>query len=407
MPLPERRLPTAVLLALAIGIGAFALSCLVERPLGHGFSFGLTYQQMSVDPLAFEGLFPHRVLLPLLANLLSLSGPSFHYAAHGSAALLLVLVALTAQRLGTNLLDTALLTLACALGGATQLYKSHVGYPDSLSFVLLLAAVLAVRHGPLAWGLLLLGAFAHEQVLFFAPFLVWLRCRVAGARPRGELGPLLAVVAVYALFRLAIHHDDGKAVAPHYYFGNGYFPLGFVGVLYLAMVQVVLVFGLQLPALTYAYRAGLQTPRAAQPHWQRPALWLYVAAIVGIYAVAHDFNRFVNFLFLPLLFGWRELLRRPGGRLLLVASLLAQVVVTRFVVMPVVQVFFAPMAECGCLTGVPSELQKLVTYVLPRVWPHVAGAAVLLGLLLAGGGWLARRQNRPAGAFEARGEALR
>lgn len=407
MPSPERRLPTAALLALAIGVGAFALSCLVERPLGHGFSFGLTYQQMSVEPLAFEGLFPHRVLLPLLANLLGLSGPSFHYAAHGSAALLLVLVAFTAQRLGTNLLDTALLTVACALGGATQLYKSHVGYPDSLSFSLLLAAGLAIRHGPLAWGLLLLGAFAHEQVLFFAPCLWWLRCRLAGTPARGELGPLLAILAVYAAFRFAIHHDAGNAVAPHYYFGNGYFPLGFVGVLYLAMVQVVLVFGLQLPALTFAYRTGLAAPRAARPHWQRPALWLYVAAIVGIYAVAHDFNRFVNFLFLPLLLAWRELLRRPGGRLLLVAALLVQVVVTRHLLMPVVQAFFAPMAECGCLTGVPSELQKLVTYVLPRVWPYVAGAALLLVALLAGGAWLARRQNRPAGASDLGGETLR
>jgi hypothetical protein len=390
----ERRPLQILLFALLAGPAAWALSCLVERPLGHGFSFGLTYQQMSNAPFALGGLFPHRILLPLLGNLTGLSGPDFYLAAHASAVLLLVLVAFAAVRFGAGWLDASLLTLACALGGATQLYKSHVGYPDSLSFALLLGAMLTVRTAVWPWVLMLLGALAHEQTLFFAPCLVWLRLALGGSTLRREALPALAIVVLYAGFRWWIHGDAKDDLEPQYYFNNGYFPLGFVGVLYLAMVQVVLVFGIQLIALPFAHRMGVQAPAAPtdRPNWQRPALWLYLLAILAIYAVAHDFNRFVNFLFLPLLVAWRELLRRPYGRAVLVSAMVVQIAVTKFAVMPIVQTFFAPMAECGCLTGVPKELQKLVTFVLPRVWPYVAGAALLLAGLLAAGVALARRE---------------
>ena len=400
-PLTPSRLSADVVLAIALGLGAFWVSCLVEAPGTQGFSFGLTYQQMSEAPYAWRGLFPHRILLPAIADALGLGGERFYLAAHGSAALLLMLVAWTARRLGAGVPDAALLTFACGLGGATQLYKSHVGYPDSLSFVMLLAAVLSVRNGPALWTFTLLGAFAHEQVLFFAPFLFFLRRRLTTADWRGDAVAIAGTIAVYGVFRGYVHAHAADDIPPGYYFGNGYFPLGFLGVLYLALVQIVLVFGVQLVALPFAFRRGVAAPPAngdADRRWQRQALLLYLLAILGIYLVAHDFNRFVNFLFLPLLVAWRELLRQPRGRVLLLAALALQVVVSRHVVMAVAQRFYAPMVACNCLTGVPRDLQKLTTVVLPQVWPWVSGAAMVLVALLAWGWWLARDRDRSLSA---------
>ncbi len=396
-PVRPSRLVADACCALLIGAIVFWLSCLVEAPGSNGFSFGLTYQQMSEAPFAWRGLFPHRVLLPAIAHGLGLDGARFHLAAHGCALLLLVLVFWAARRHRCDLVDSTLLTLACGLGGATQLYKSHVGYPDSLSFVLLLAAALSVRNGAALWGFTLLGALAHEQGLFFVPFLLWLRRALAGADWRRETVAAATVIVAYGAFRWYVQRHAADEIPPSYYFDNGYFPLGFLGVLYLALVQVVLVFGVQLVALPFAYRHGVANPAAligGERSWQRPALLLHLLAILGIYLVAHDFNRFVNFLFLPLLWSWRELLRRDGGRWLLLGALLLQVIVSRHVVMPVAQQFYAPMVACNCLTGVPRDLQKLITHVLPQVWPWVLGAALLLIGLLAWGWRLGRDRQQ-------------
>lgn len=395
-PVRPSRLVADACCALLIAAAVFWLSCLVETPGTNGFSFGLTYQKMSVAPFEWRDLFPHRILLPAFAHLLGLDGARFYLAAHGSAALLLAMVFWAARRLGCDLVDSALLTLACGLGGATQLYKSHVGYPDSLSFVMLLAAALSVRNGAALWIFTLFGALAHEQVLFFVPVLLWLRRALAGADWRRDGAAAAAVVVAYGAFRWYVHDHAADDIPPSYYFGNGYFPLGFLGVLYLALVQVVLVFGVQLVALPFAYRHGAANPPAmvgGERRWQRPALLLYLLAILGIYLVAHDFNRFVNFLFLPLLWSWRELLRRGGGRGLLLAALVLQVLVSRYAVMPVAQHFYAPMVACNCLTGVPRDLQKLTTVVLPQVWPWVLAAALLLIALMAWGWRLGRDRN--------------
>lgn len=365
------------------GALAFWLSCLDQPPLDRGFSFGLTYQQMSSTPWDWHGLFPHRILLPLLAHWLQLDGERFYLAAHGSAVALLMAIAFVALRLRAKPWQALLLTVAAAVGGATQLYKSHVGYPDSLSFLLLLLALWQVRRPILPWLLLTLAAFTHEQVLFFLPCVLCLRHHLAARTLRHDWPALLVLGTVYGGFRIGIHLAATAELPPQYYFSNGYFPLGFLGVLYLAMVQTLLVFGSQLPALAY---------RARQANaWQRRALWLYLLAILGIYAMAHDFNRFVNFLFLPLLLAWLPTLNQQHGGWLLLAAIVAQVFTNHWLIMPVTQALYAPMAECNCLTGVPSELQKLVTFVLPRVWPQVAVSGLCLLLLLGLGYWLGAR----------------
>jgi hypothetical protein len=370
----------------------FAASCLVQTPFTQGFSFGLTYQAMAEQPFAWQGLFPHRVLLPLLAHATGLTGPHFHLAAHGTALLFLILVHIAARRFGAGPLDALLATAVAGFGGAVQLYKSHVGYPDALSFAGLLGAVLLLRHPMLCWLVTLLSAFAHEQAFFFAPLLWWLRCHHTGAPWHRDLPWLAGIAVAYGAFRWYVAaHTTPAAIAPGYYFGNGYFPLGFLGVLYLATVQVVLVFGPFVPLLGWLGA----TRRAA---WERTAVWLLLAGIVGIYGVAHDFNRFVNFLFLPLLVACVRWTTDGRRRLVLVAMVALQALSSHLVLMPITERFYLPMAECQCLTGEPAKLPLLVTYVLPRVWPWVAGAVVLLAALLALGVHLARRGVQPVSA---------
>src|SRR5262245_17047308 len=289
--------------ALAAAAATWWLSCIAEQPKTAPTSFGVTFAEMAEHPFGVVvngvrtcgGQFPHRVLLPLLAHLLGLTGDRFHLAAHGTAVLLLVAVYWCARRVGALRLDSLLVTAAVAFGGATQTYKSHVGYPDSLSFTLLLLAAMAVRSGPWFWLLNLLGAFAHEQVFFFVPLLLLLRRKLAAADWRADALGLLVMAGTYGLFRLWLGAHVSGAIAPGSYFGNGYFPLGFLGVIYLATVWCVLMFGTMLPVLAWAFVHR----RAA---WEAWALALLVAGITGIYAVAHDFNRFVNFLFLAVLF---------------------------------------------------------------------------------------------------------
>jgi hypothetical protein len=379
--------------ALAAGAATWFLSCVAEWPKTAPFSFGQTFAAMADHPLGvvangvrtFEGLFPHRVLLPLLANLLGLTGDRFHLAAHGTAVLLLVAVHWCARRLGAGHVDALLVTAAVAFGGATQTYKSHVGYPDSLSFTLLLLAAMAVRSGPWFWSLNLLSAFAHEQVFFFVPLLLLLRRKLAAADWRGDALGLGVMAGVYGLFRLWIGAHASGAMAPGSYFGNGYFPLGFLGVMYFALVWCVLMFGTMLPVLAWA----VLHRRAA---WEPWALALLVAGITGIYAVAHDFNRFVNFLFLAVLIASLRWLSSGASRRVFVALLLAQLAVTRFAMMPVVVHFFAVMERCGCrLGGAEAELQKLITCVLPQTWPEGATFFALSAALLFAGRFLPPR----------------
>src|SRR5580765_5147231 len=186
--------------ALAAAAATWLLSCIAEEPGKVPFSFGATFAAMAEHPLGvvdngvrtFGGLFPHRVLFPLLAHLL-----------------------------GARHVDALLVTAAVAFGGATQTYKSHVGYPDSLSFTLLLLAAMAVRSGPGFWSLNLLGAFAHEQVFFFVPLLLLLRRKLAAADWRGDALGVGVMAGVYGLFRLWLGWHAKGAMEPGSYFGNG------------------------------------------------------------------------------------------------------------------------------------------------------------------------------------------
>lgn len=380
--------------AVVVAALVFAASCLIERPARQSLSFGATYEAMAAHPFAFAGWFPHRVLLPAIAHVLELTGDRFYLASHGTAVLLLVVAHFAARRFGCRFVDAMLVTTALGFSGAVQTYKSHVGYPDSLNFTFLLASLLALRHTVWFWAFQALSLFTHEQSLFFVPFLLLVRRHRADARLWRDLSWLAAIGMVYAAFRVWVMTMAPQGVKPDYYFGNGYFPLGFLGVLYLAMMWAVLSFGPTLPLLGWLWVRR-------QADWERSALLLLVAGIVGIYAVAHDFNRFVNFLFLPLLGAQVRLLRERNGRYVLLGMITAQVLVWLEIQPRVTQMMFKVIGESGCLTGKPADLALLVTWVLPRTWPAVLLCALALVALLGAGAWLGRRARMTTGSLHA------
>jgi hypothetical protein len=372
----------AVLVAAAV----FWMSCWVEAPAHHAVSFGDTYRKMADHPFAFAEMFPHRPLLPMLANLLGLVGDQFWKAAEGTAVLLLVVVHVAARRWGAAFLDAVLVTAAAGLGGATQLYKSQVGYPDSLTFTFLLGSVVAIRSAGLCWSLQFVSLFAHEQAMFFWPLLLLLRRRCAGASLLRDVPWLLGTAVLYGAFRVWLAGRAPAGITPGFYFGNGYFPLGFLGVLYLSMIQAVLVFGPTLPLLGW----GWERRRA---DWERTAMLLLLAGIVGIYLLAHDFDRFVNFLFLPLLVAQVRFLRDMRSRAILLGMLAAQAFVTRYVLLDVAKALAEPVIACGAAVGDPARLYLLITCALPRIWPAVLLFAVLLVLLVGAGAVAARART--------------
>jgi len=374
--------------AAVVAAAVFYVSCLVEAPGRAGFSFGATYQRMAEDPFAFRYEFPHRPLLPLLAHVLGLTGTRFWIASQGTSVLLLVVAHVAARQFGARFVDAVLVTAAVGLSGVTQLYKSHVGYPDSLTCTFLLASVLLHRHTAWCWGLQALSVFAHEQAFFFWPFLLMVRRHRAGVPLRRDLPAMLAIAAVYAAFRVWLAQRAPEGITPGFYFGNGYFPLGFLGVLYLAMMQAVLSFGPTLPLLGWLWAR----PRE---EWERRALLLLAAGIVGIYMIAHDFNRFVNFLFLPLLGAEVRFLRQCGARPVLAGMLVVQVLVTLYVATPVSRAVAEHVMACGAI-GAPANLRLLMTCVLPRVWPTVLLFVVILVALLGAGAVWARRTGSEA-----------
>src|SRR5688572_28142396 len=140
---------------------------------GHGERFVV----MVEAPLDFAGMFPQRILWPLLAHAagwLGLGPVAFSQVCNG--ALLAVVFWFCRQRRASRL-AAGVVTAAVAVSGAVLVYKPMTCLSDSLVLSLLLLAVHFVARPYAFWGIVLLASLGHEMVFFFAPWLVWLRCR--------------------------------------------------------------------------------------------------------------------------------------------------------------------------------------------------------------------------------------
>lgn len=388
-------------LSLLVGIALFLLTNLVEPAVPATLNFGSDYAQMAQNLTGFVGSFPHRILAPLLARgadeMAHWFGGAVAYwqFAHACTVLFLATLFAGAHLLGAKLWQALLLATVIGFTGAVQLYKGHVGYPEPITFALLLGSVLAVRRPGLFWSLQFLNVMHHEQILFFWPWLCWWR-QQHGARWRDDAIGALVVLGLYAGWR---YYTGAHAQAPllltlDHYLGLKYFPVGTLGLAALNLTGTFIFFG-ALPVVV-VWHAGVGG-------WRRVGLplLLFLLGQHAMFGVAHDVYRFTCFLFLPLLFAGLELMSRRGGALVL--SALAAVSVGAMVWQ---RTTFETIA-IRVLTdvdgnGVPFVRPDIVGDIVPKVipalpWTFAAYAAATV-LTVVTGLWWARRTRANATA---------
>lgn len=389
LPRPVTRLFAAIapgLLPFLVGAGVYVLSGIVEPAHPWPAKYARTYVEMSNAPLAFEGPMPERLLGPLLAWLVGLSGDGWVRFTELCAVLLLGLTCLWCRRRGAAWPDAVLVTAAVGCTGMVQVYKAQPGFTDTLIAALLVGNLLAVRRAWAFWGLHLLNLLNHGLALFFVPWLLWLRRTFAGARWRVDLAGAAATTLLYALFRsqatAGAPAPGGHQLSVAHYWQQLRMLVGpLLPWLYvLAAVHCLIVFG----------------PLLALPAWHaraRPAdrpgsgLLLVLAAIGGILLMAHDAFRFANFAFLPLLLASVRFLGTARSRAVYAVLLAGAVVSFELLHREVLPHFWNVALQCDALR----DRAALVTCVLPRTWPILLAFASAAAALVWLGRWLHRR----------------
>lgn len=391
------------LFALVVGALVYLGSELLVPPGTQCFSFGLDYQILSADPFAFGGQLPHRMLGPLLAWLLGLGGAQFPQFMRLCGVLLLATAFWFTAR-DRGYLDGLLVACAIAVSGAVQTYKTVVGFPDQLSFALLLLALAAVRTQLLFWALGLLSLLNHEMWFFFVPWLLWQR-RLAGMPFRRDVLGLAIVGALYAGFRVWVGaHVPQATLDANWYAGKSLFPLGTLWLWLLSLMYWVIDFG---PLLAVVAFGAWATPRRGHAI----GLALFCFGILSIYAVVYvyDFFRFGSALCVPLVLASARLLDAKSGRAIFAVLIVLTAVSFALWHPAASQLAGRPQGyvqvcdidritiETCALPDGTVDVTRLFTGVVPRIWLLLSGLALELAVLIALGYWLARRSLKTAG----------
>lgn len=400
-----RQLVAFWMLALLVGGGVFWLTCLTEPALHATLNFGTEYGQMASDPFGLIGKFPHRILSPLVANLLGLGGDRYWLFAHGCTVLLIAMWFAAARLLGARWWQALLLTLVLGFTGAVQLFKGHVGYPDPVTFLLLTATIVAVDRPRLFWLLQFCSVMHHEQILFFWPWLLYWRHQTArrtqfpreGAatvRWRDDLigGAIVAGLYVAWRYYVGLHARDQVLTMQHYS-ALDYFPVGTVGLVALNLLSTYIWFGL-LPLLVawHGFRDG----------WRRAGIGilLFIACQHAVFGVAHDVYRFTCFLFVPVLFAGLRLLRQRFGALILLLIGGASGAAIKLQAPVFVEIGTAVLVEQtpNGLAVRADPVHTIVPEVIPAYWGTFAAYGVcLIATLWLGWFWARRsRQQEPS-----------
>lgn len=365
--------------SLLVGVAVFFATCLVEPAEHHTLNFGTEYGAMAVAPFDLIGTFPHRILGPLVANVLGLAGERYWLFAHGCTTALIAMVFAAAVLLGARWWQALLLTAVIAFTGTVQIYKGHVGYPDPITWSLMLATMLAARRPVWFWSLQLLNVMNHEQILFFWPWLLWWRHREDWREGRRWLPDLIgggAVVAGYVAWRYHVSANaPGLSLTFEHYSALDYFPVGTLGLAALNVVSTYIWFGV-LPVIV-AWHAFVEG-------WRRVGfgLLLYLVLLHAVFGVAHDVYRFTCFLFVPVLLAGLRLLREPRGAIVLAAAGVATVVA--FFAQR--QVFVDVAIEV--MKHLPTPVMSIVPKVIPAMpWTFVAYGLALVATIVAGWAW--------------------
>ena len=385
---PGRRW-SLVPLALAAGAAAFAVSLLMLPAQWATWSSGDDFARMSVAPLAGNGPFPHRMLGPLLAHLLGLSGDRYWLFSHGMLVTFLAAVFATAVHAGCSLLGAFVLTLVVSITGAVEVFKGYVGYAEPTSFVLLLASAALVRRPGWFWTLMLLGLLNHENLLFFWPWLLDRKAKSAGLR----WGDAVGAAVVLALYWLERQWLTTGILPASLYVSHQKLPF-IAGAWILAVLGIVVWFGV-LPVLL-AWHAWFDGWRRAGT-----SIVLALGAFFGMTFLANDLQRFVGFLAIPVTFAGIRMLQQPRG--VLVVTLLGAITVPLIVWQrDVVRLVFDELMVVAGRQAAAGEaldpISAVPTEVVPELWYVFAGYVAAHAVMLYAGRRWARRWRAAAGS---------
>jgi len=289
----QKRVGADILLALAFGWFAYTLSCWLVEPVPVAKGFGLQWLEMSKDPFALFGQFPHRILAPFLAWLFGAGGDSYIAFTHGLHIVMLSSVFFVVVRLRGMYLDALLVTIAIAITAPVQLYKLHwSGYTDPICYTLFLWMIVAARNPYVFWSLFLVNLMNHELAGFLVPWLWFLRRRQS---VRWQLDIILmgAAMAIYVAYYFCVKGSVEQTYSVDYFLKNPLFPGGTFVVWNLAAVHYTCTFGPVLAVLAWHQ----MTKKQAGERWH---LWLVGLGVLVIFCIAFDWARHSNLIILPL-----------------------------------------------------------------------------------------------------------
>jgi len=378
MPALHRIRPGLLLpLAVAVGSLAFAFSCLFYAPEGTPWNLGLAYQGMSTDPLGARGPFPHRVLAPLLAYLLGLGGERYWLFHHATVIGFLAVVFGAAILRGCSVLGGVVLALTISVTGAVELYKGHVGYPEPITFSLMITSVLVARRTGWFWLVQFLGLLTHDSLLFFWPWMLYVRANANGRLRRVDLIAVGVVLAAYALARWFLMGSRAGTYSLAFYLSDQTTSYA-LGMWALDVLALLVNFGV-LPVLL-AWHAWFDG-------WRRAGVTscLIVLAIFGMSFVAADLMRFTCYLVVPLVFAGIRLVQQPRGVLVL-AGLAVLAKLTMFAQHGPAALVFETMGK-----HLPDPVSAVVPKVVPELWYVWGGYLLAYAIMLWAGRWYARR----------------
>lgn len=375
---PGRRLGSLAL-SLMLAVACFLLP--VWMGLGdfnlESTMMGKDYEAMSLDPLGGTGPHPERFLSPLLAWLLGLSGGRYWLFSHGMLVVFLTIVQhVTFRKSGDRVWATAF-TFGLSISAVVATYRGLVGYSDPLTLCLLAGAIVLARRQTTFWVLLGACLLNHGQTLFFWPWLVHQRSRVARLG-WGDAALAVAGVAAYLFARACLISDDAAAAAKT--FSGANLSLSWyvkqidwaraADLWLLILPGTVFCFGFQLIVLAWDL---------VGPHRREAvvSVCLMLVAIGAILVIAIDIFRFVALLAFPMFVAMhRRFVPRRRSVVALWLAIAGSIAIERWQ-RDVVSFLMDRLVE-SALAG---RTAPLVTGVLPQYWWVFGGYVAFLALV--------------------------
>ena len=359
--------------SLLVGGAAFLVS-LAFWPIepGPGIWLIRRYEALSLEPFG-PSQYSHRILAPLLAHALQLDGERFRIFTLGCSVLLLAGIYAYCRRAGVAPVGSALVVLAFALTRTVGNSSLFPGLTDTLSYLLLLLGLMALKRPFAFWALFALNLLNHEQIAFLLPWLLYVRWTAGAAPLRTDAALGLLALVLYAVLRKAL----GGGVAALHVAYTVRPPIDYLAEYGMVWWFLWTSFGFLL-ALLIAYGASGRR--------ERTSALLCLACSAAPYLVAWDPYRYIHLAFGVFLMAAVWLLRMRGG-LGVFAALLAGNVLLFFASRWIMDLAVARI-ETGC-QGAADPVRCIHLATLRFTLPSLA----VLPLMV----WVARRQDRERG----------